>query len=220
MTGPLIVNTHLKELKYKTILSGLIKSVKILLGMVSSIVLGRILGPEQYGSYIYLLSSVLIMTVIVQFGFPVYSLRETSKLLSIGDFKKLVFLWRSLHYRLAFLTITFLAAAFGVLYFFKLPGIYFWCFLIVPIFAAERMKSAIMRGAGYVVLGQIAESFAKPFLMISTVLVVYFSTDMSLSAELTIKMFLGVNLIVLLIVTLGWFNLKSKLVPIISSKKL
>lgn len=59
--------------------SGVVKILGISFSFILSIVLARVLKPEIYGSYTYLVSLVMILSVPIQFGLPKYVLRKVAE---------------------------------------------------------------------------------------------------------------------------------------------
>lgn len=62
-----------------------VRVLSVMVGLASSVVLARILGPESFGLYSFVLAILVTISVLVQLGLPTLVVRETSRALTAKD---------------------------------------------------------------------------------------------------------------------------------------
>src|SRR5699024_3562617 len=86
-----------KSLKSTLMRGGIVTiAIKVLglgFSLLTAIVLARVLGPEQYGIYSYVLAIVSILAIPAMFGLPSLIVRETAKAEVKQEWGKMRGLW-------------------------------------------------------------------------------------------------------------------------------
>lgn len=196
------------DLTSKTVVSGLMRATKVLLGMLSTVVLTRLLGATEYGMYAYIFSSMLMFTVLYQLGYPSYSLRETAAFLSKADHEGLAWFLSALRCRYV-LMCTLYAISFASLYVLEaIDPLYLGALLVVPILAAERILCAVMRGAGYVISSQLTETIIKPAALIALLVGLATWSNVELDAHRTMYAYFMLSAVCLLALVFAWQTLR------------
>lgn len=156
----------------KSILSIIIKSYGVLAGLLFTVIVARILGPEQYGVFAFALAVISILTIPAVFGMPALIVRETAKYEIRKDYESIKGLWywsSRLTLKISLIIVFFVAAY----YYFKI-GVFnseknealILGVLSIPIIAMLALKNAALRGLRKVILGQLPEQVIKPSVML------------------------------------------------------
>lgn len=147
-----------------------IKIIGLILSLVTAIVLARILGPEQYGIYSYVLAIVSILAIPATFGLPSLIVRETAKAEVKQDWGKMRGLWSwsngiavSLSVTIALITLFILWLSRNNLTQTQLLT-YIWGVAFIPLSAMAALRGASLRGLRKVIQGQLPEQVLKPCL--------------------------------------------------------
>lgn len=166
-----------------------IKIVSTLLGLVSSIVLTRALGVEQFGAYTYVFSLIALLSVPTQFGMTTLVVRETAKAEANKTWGVMKGLWKwtnlvSLGLSVVIITLCFIYINF-------IPSTsstldkssYLLALVSLPFIALSSLRSASLQGLRKIVKGQTPESLIKPFSMITMVAIAWYYSDVGLQAS-------------------------------------
>lgn len=154
-----------------------IKVAALLLGMAVAVLLARILGPEEYGVYVYAYTIVSILALLAQFGLPSLVLRETAKAQVEQRWGLMDGLWRWSISVAGMLSLGLVAIAWGVAWLTRdnLSELQYLTFilalLLVPSLALGNVRSAALRGLRRVVIGQLPDTTIRPMLFILLILV-------------------------------------------------
>lgn len=171
-----------------------IKIASILAGLVSAILLARILGPEQFGIYSFVLALITLLTVPAQFGLPNLVVRETAKAQANEDWPRMRGVWRWSN--LIALGSSALLIA-GVLIYMALPGaqvmggdprVLLWALPLIPLLALGNLRGAALRGLRKVVQGQLPEHVLRPGLLIVLIGLAWLALDGTLDANRAIAL--------------------------------
>lgn len=157
--------------------------------LLTAIVLARVLGPEQYGVYSYVLAIVSILAIPAMFGLPTLIVRETAKSEVKGEWGKVRGLWfwsnsvtASLSLIIAIITATLLwlnRDSFTQIQFLTFA----WGIAFIPLSALAALRGASLRGLRKVIQGQLPEQIVKPVLFIIMLAVVSVTGIKQLTAE-------------------------------------
>jgi len=161
------------KLLNQSFFSLVVKSANILIGLGLSIIFTRMLSQEDFGIYSYAVSLMLLVTVVVQFGFPTFAIRETSKNLALKQPDKLFSLWKCLQINMLSLSIISIICLFAGFQFFNVEKVYYWGIFLIPLLSLERLYSAILRGMGYISNGLFAEHIIRPGLLLVMIFLLY-----------------------------------------------
>lgn len=140
--------------------------------LLTAIILARTLGPEQYGTYSYVLAIVSILAIPAMFGLPSLIVRETAKAEVKHEWGKMRGLWFWSNSITASSSLVIAVVAGIVLWlnrdnFSQLEFLTFaWGLAFIPLSALAALRGASLRGLRKVIQGQLPEQVLKPILFI------------------------------------------------------
>lgn len=155
-----------------------LKVASVALGLALAIVLARILGPSDYGVYVYVYALVSLLAIPAQFGLPALVIRETAKAEANFQWGLMRGLWRwagLCALGMAF-AIGIVSAAVAWMFVGNFSGVelttFWWGLVLVPLLALGSLRGAALQGLRKVVRGQLPELLIRPALLVLFVLVV------------------------------------------------
>lgn len=157
--------------------------------LLTAVVLARVLGPEQYGIYSYVLAIVSILAIPAMFGLPSLIVRETAKAEVKQEWGKMRGLWFWSNSITASLSIFIAIIAALVLWlnrenFTEMQFLTFaWGIAFIPLSALAALRGASLRGLRKVIQGQLPEQVLKPALFIVMLAVVGLTGITQLTAQ-------------------------------------
>jgi len=155
-------------------------AIKVLgtgIGFGVAVILARVLGPEGYGVYAFVLSLIMLLAIPAQVGLPQLVVRETAKAQASDQWSLIRGLWRWSNLFVALFSVLMVTIGALALW---LGGEWLgesrWQTLavglaLVPLIALANVRGAVLRGLRRVVLGQLPESILRPGLLLAMVLV-------------------------------------------------
>lgn len=165
-----------------------------LLAVVTAVLLARVLGPEGYGVYAFVLATVALLAIPVQLGLPSLATRLVALYEQDGAWQRLrgFMAWADgvvlLLAILVLLTGIILTAYFQLLPA-AVPASSFWLGLcLLPLLGLMALRAATLRGLRHVVAAQFTENFVQPLalpLLLVTLLLV--SGRSGLTAEIALQ---------------------------------
>ena len=176
----------------------------ILAGLVSSVVLARVLGPETYGIYAFVFSLITMLGLPVKMGLPTLIVRETARADQAGDGALMRGIWRWSDRAMALMA----AAVLG------LSAAYVWlvagaesprmiallCALpLVPLIGLAEARGAAIRGLRRVALGSIPDKILRPLLLAGAVAAVGWVSVVPPSAAEVYLLHCGVALVAVIV---------------------
>lgn len=166
--------------------STIVQVMARLSGVITNIVLTRVLGAENYGYYGLFLSLVAVASLPVAAGLPQLLTRETSKSKTDDNWAsiKCIFLW-GIEYVIKG-TLVIFPIAFSLFFIVRDPnltlGIFLCLVLIIPIRGGQSIYVGILSGLNQPVTSQFILNVATPLLFVSLCLFLWFTEyDASLS---------------------------------------
>lgn len=179
-------NSLNSKLLGNAIISVGIKALGIIFGLITTVILARALGVEEYGVYTYVLAVVNLLAVPAMFGLPTLIVRETARAEVNEDWGLMRGLWSwsnkiTIMLAIIITLITALALWFNrenysLIQFYTFA----WGLLFIPLTSLAALRGASLRGLRKVIQGQLPEQVLKPFLfIISLVVVGLYSTKAS-----------------------------------------
>lgn len=158
------------------------------LGLVSSIILTRALGVEQFGIYTYIFALMALFAVPAQFGMTTLVIRETAKAEANKAWGLMKGLWAwtnliSLILSLAIITLC-------VIYITLVPNssslleknAYLLALVSIPFIALSNLRGAALQGLRKIIKGQLPENIIRPLFMMTLVGVAWYYSDNGLQA--------------------------------------
>jgi O-antigen/teichoic acid export membrane protein len=180
----------------------LLNALYHVLGMLVGIVLARALGPDGFGIYALAISVVTLAAMPSTSGVPTLLLREVARAKASMDDRAL---WSALIWAGSSVAVLSLIAACALSVWFlafdagSIRDVSLIITLIIPLSAANTLRSALLRGLGRPVLAQIPDMLVRPLLhLLITIAVWYF---FSLTARQALEIYLYSTLASLV---LGW----------------
>jgi len=149
-----------------------LKLVANALSFTVSILLARLLGAVGYGTYAYAMALVHLLSVPAKLGLPTLIIRYIAayQTRSVWSLMRGLLLQANQAVLLISWGLVLLAAVIGWALADRLPpeGLAtFWLALVLlPLVALNALRTATLRGLGYVLLGQLPEALIKPGLFI------------------------------------------------------
>lgn len=156
-----------------------LRMIGIGFALVSSVILARILGVEQYGVYSYVLATVTLLVVPAQFGLATLIVRETAQSEVLKNWSNMLGVWRW-STRIA-LSLSLLFAVLGGMVIYISNDhrqlTFFIGFILIPFIALNSLRSAALQGLRKVVLSQLPENLIRPALLIGFMLLAWFGLE-------------------------------------------
>ena len=162
----------------------------VALNLLMAVVLARVMGVKNFGTYVFCLSIAQILTVPAMLGGQQLLVREVAAYQTRGYFHLLRGLLRRIR-QASFLTSIILALASA--------GISTWVYrgspmqfpfvvamALVPLYSIIQLQNAALRGLKHVLLGQTAQTL-RPVLVISLVGLIFWVTGQRLEAEVALS---------------------------------
>ncbi len=147
--------------------SVLLKVLNAMAVFVVSVILSRVLGPEQFGIYSYTFSLLILLAIITRAGLPDLLIREVAGYRLEGKWEhirgiirfsdRVVFALSGTVVTIALLVFCWYQHSWGT----TEKYTYLWAFLLLPILNFSALRGGSIRGLGYVVVGQFPEMLLR-----------------------------------------------------------
>lgn len=156
------------------------------LSLVTALLLARLLGVKEYGSYVYATSLVFLLQIISGLGLREILTRETAIYHSQNKLHLIrgIIKWASTSGLISSLTIGFISTAIAIWSFSQSESGNFtvYVFLIglsaLPFYVLTSIRQGVMQGLGRVVIGEMPETIIQPGLfLLLTLTMVFFSPE-------------------------------------------
>lgn len=150
----------------------LIKLSFVGFGLAHTILLARVLGPADYGTFAYVYSLITMMAIPAMFGLPQLLIRETANGQYDSAWGKVHGLWRWSTMVACLLSCGLIGLSLFALWLwpddFSTIQIqtFFWGLALLPLLALTRMSGAALRGLRCVVQGQLPGNVIHPALFV------------------------------------------------------
>ncbi|MCH8532912.1 MAG: flippase [Saccharospirillum sp.] len=166
--------------------SAVVKALNMGLLLVSGVLLARMLGPEQYGIYAFVMSIITVIGLPTKAGLPTLLVRETARNHQEGNWGLMRGLLRLANtFVFSYSLVAALVSAIFVWW--RWGGLesaqinsFLWAIWLLPIIAFENVRTGTLRGLRWVVSSQLPEKIIRPLVM-----VLLMGTAYLMSAELT-----------------------------------
>jgi len=183
----------------------LLRGASAILSYALSIILARLLGAEEFGIYVYVMTWVSVLSIPATFGFDRLVVRELAVYNSekrwseVRGFLKvsiIVILTQSL----VIMVLSYLILSFFIqisnkeLYTSLLIGV-----LAVPFLGLINLGKGILRGIGRVVYSQMPNMFFLPFLMLVLLVTLKFIWNLNITAFNVIFLYIVASLITIIL---------------------
>lgn len=151
--------------------SFVLKVINALLLFLLSVVLARWLGPDEYGSYAFVLSCVSIALVPVHFGIPGLLVREVAKGARLDAWGTVRGAIRTAWGAVAALALVLVCVLGGMIFAFGMDdasraNAFLLALLLLPLTGLNQVRQAVLRGFHRIVTGQLPEMLVVPLVML------------------------------------------------------
>lgn len=176
----------------------LVKVSSLLLGFVLTIILARVMGPEQYGLYGFTLALVGLVAIPAQMGLPTLVVRETAKARTKQDWALMRGIWRwATRYIAVSSLLLFSLLGLGLFFFGdrmasnRLEALII-AMPLIPLVALGNVRGAALRGLRRVVLGQLPEKIIRTVALIGlSLLLLWFAGNDGFNAREALIMYVA-----------------------------
>jgi O-antigen/teichoic acid export membrane protein len=144
-----------------------VKFIQVSLALVSSIILARAMGTTNFGTYSFILSLSLILTIPIKTGIGTLVVRETSTAMQCKDMQTFTTLWHwAIRRSLALSMIAILPmVAIAIKAQDMRAAPLLLGLVILPFHSLNACRSSALRGIGRVALSQIPEDLIRPLVL-------------------------------------------------------
>lgn len=157
--------------------------------LVTAVILARVLGPEQYGIYSYVLAIVSILAIPAMFGLPSLIVRETAKAEVNQEWGVMRGLW-SWSNRITTSSSMLIAVIAAVVLWLNRDSFsqiqfltFAWGIAFIPLSALAALRGASLRGLRKVIQGQLPEEVIKPVLFVVILITVGLLGNTKITAQ-------------------------------------
>lgn len=146
------------------------RALSLSLGLFTSVALARILGPEDYGSYVLLLTLLSVLSLPAGSAFNQFVMRETSRLIEasritdLAGFRRRSLQWIFFVSGLAMICVVLSSGSDA--FFLPTSSLTTAVLLLIPLLALNTFYSESLRGAGDLVASQWPEMILRPFIVL------------------------------------------------------
>ena len=167
--------------------------VSLALAFASSILLARLLGPEGYGAYAFIMSLVGSLGLLSYLGLPVLMVREIAK---YEQSQKWGLIRGLLHKSYQFVAgigiLLVLLVAVASIIFMTSAELDRWRLLLIalpliPVLSMTSLKASTLRGLRRVVLGAIPEMFVRPVIFLIALLWLLYIGKVTVEAVIVVQ---------------------------------
>lgn len=151
-----------------------VKIFAVLAGLLSSVVIARVLGPTEYGVYAFALAVISILALPVQLGLPTLVVRETARAAATEDWALMRGIWGWA--TTAILVSSSLMICAAAIWFWlgaemnpSRQKTLMWGLPLIPLLAFAEVRGAALRGLKHIFMGGFPDQVLRPILL--TVLV-------------------------------------------------
>ena len=163
------------------------KTLGIFIGLLSSIVLARAMGPENYGLYSFAIETMMFLIVPISSGLSTLLTREVAKYRYQSEYSYLkgIIAWSG---KFAFFAslLLILIVAIGVFVFIDDPvkrGIFLLALPIIFLNSINQVRMGSLRGLKRVILSQLPETLIRPAFTVTMIAILYWGVKYPISAK-------------------------------------
>ena len=161
------------------------------LSFVTSIVLARLVGAANYGTYVYAMTWVALLSVTSAVGLDKLMVRNMAAYQAKADWSRMrgLLRWASWIVLAVSFSLTLLVFLVVRHFYFGLDAgitrsILLIALLMLPIWTFTRLWQSAVRGLGWIVLGQLTDFLVRPLLFVCLLIVIYLSRRSALTVPI------------------------------------
>lgn len=166
------------------------KGANMLIGLATAVLLARSMGANEYGTYAYVYTVVILIAVPTSLGFPQLIVRETARAHVQEQWGLMRGLWRwttGVVWLVSFVVIGMV----GLVLYLRpevvggaRASVLFYGLGLMPLIALGNIRGAALRGLRKIVVGQMPETILRPgLLLLFATLVLISQGTVAMSAE-------------------------------------
>ena len=161
-------------------LAGL-RGINIFLTLISGVMLARVMGPENYGVYSFILSIITLLVLPAKSGLPTLLIRETAKNQLNGNWGLLCGLLKlSNRFVVGYSMFIIVLSGSYVSYQWGLDSnpkseAFLWALCLIPFIAYTGIRTGALRGLRWVVSSEFPEQIIRPVIVILGAGIVFIS---------------------------------------------
>ncbi len=181
----------------------ILKVVSVLMTVATTIILARVLEPEQYGLYTLVLTVVCLLVLPSRAGISTLTVREIARQLATKSWgaMKGYLRWSTAVVSLLSLLVMLASASMLWLWRDSLSSLELssaaWGLLLIPVMALNALRSAAMRGLSQAVRGILLEATLRPGLFLLAVLLIIFSGSLTSDKAIGLQFFAALTAVAL-----------------------
>jgi len=165
----------------------LIKIIGIFIGLLSSIVLARAMGPENYGLYSFALETMMFVSIPIAMGMANLLTREVAKYRYQSEYSYLkgIINWSGKFVFIAAMLLILIAIA-GIFLLIDDPlkrNIFLLATPIIFINGINQVRMGSLRGLKHAILSQLPETLIRPALTVIIISILYWGIKYPVSAK-------------------------------------
>jgi len=158
--------------------SVLLRGSNAILQVLVSVILARLLGPEEFGGYTLVIITAGLIGLLSQFGMPGAIVRQISVHFDVKDYARCKGLVLSSFRIITIFSACLILVTMIVNHFLAVSTInFFYVVVLVLPFSLLILLGSTARGFGMVILGQIPDSIIKPILILIGLGLTFLATD-------------------------------------------
>lgn len=165
------------------------------LSFLTSILLARLLGVEEYGVYAYVMALITLLGIPVTLGLPNLVVRHVAAYHAQSSWPLMrgILQWANKLVALISIAVILVAGlvAWSTVQHYDTDTLYTFCLALVfllPIRALSALRASALRGLHHVVLGQLPENLVRPGLFVVLLLITYLFIDREASLSDVMRM--------------------------------
>ena len=180
----------------------LIRILGMGIGLVSSVLLARLLGPVIFGQYAFLITVTELLSIAALFGTPALILREVAAGIEKEDFKRVrgIIAWS--RKETLFISVPVVAVGAGIIYSWQRSHGYnmevlTWIIplILVVINALSRQGTNVLQGLNRLIASQALSIIFAPAVFAAILIAAYLVPDLRMGLEITLLLLLGCRLL-------------------------
>lgn len=203
MNGGWVINKEdglLIKLVRNTKNSFVLRVLNMFLGFISSIVVARLLGVEEFGIYTYVLSWMVLTSVVAKMGLPELAVREVAR---ASDNEPLITQFLRLSCTVIVLISLAILSLYGIFVLYIQEGILSYMLscilvgtLIIPFFSMSSLLSGALRALHKIFQSQFPDFIIRPIIFLFCMVLAGQYMGDGLDAKMSLLLYLLVSVIV------------------------
>lgn len=183
-----------KQLKKSFLGVGAMRLLNIPIGLVTSVLLARIFGPEQFGQYAFIMAIIPLLLIPVSGGLKTLLIREVAAYKHDKNWPLYKGIMRSAYLWVFVISLLIYISYFLLTYTFKVvPSSGKWAYLplgliLLPVMGISAVRNAAIKGLGLPAISELSGAIIQPVLFLafiaSAVLIFTISIESALLSQI------------------------------------